>query len=84
MTMPTNRTNTCTTRAASKLNDYCLLDGQCKLNDEHSFCKWKIANIYGTCKCPPNYKLLADQQDNMRCAPSKCLDSWCNVTTMFE
>lgn len=57
--------------AASKLNDYCLADGQCQLNDRHSFCRWRIQNVYGLCKCPPNYKLVATAAGSQRCAPSE-------------
>lgn len=57
---------------ASKVNDFCLTDAQCRLGDKHSHCKWKIPNVYGTCKCPPNYKLLpADSADSLKCVPSE-------------
>lgn len=48
--------------SASKIDDYCLTDKQCELNEKHSYCRWKIPHVYGVCECPPNYKHISVEQ----------------------
>ena len=51
---------------AAKVEDFCLNDQQCRLNNQYTHCKWIIPRIYGKCKCPLGNKLTKDD----KCLPS--------------
>ncbi|KAI1293593.1 Prolow-density lipoprotein receptor-related protein 1 [Halotydeus destructor] len=38
--------------APAKVNDFCLGDDQCKLDNRYTYCKYIIPRIYGKCRCP--------------------------------
>lgn len=77
--------------AASQLDEYCLSDAQCSLADPHAYCQWKIPRVYGSCKCPPNFKIIkvnrsySNTTSTSQCAPrlgDNCLsDRECLLVT---